>query len=68
VIKQYQELLNGKLNLEKQLAITGIFDAPTKAASTKYICSPFLVKKMSSLLAQDAQIGFKGNISCNRGN
>ncbi len=56
-IKQYQELLNGKLDVK--LAITGKFDKATESASITYVCLPSLIKNMSSVLDKDSQIGFK---------
>lgn len=57
--RQYQELLNAKLNLSTDLAIDGVYGTQTQGASKAYICSQNLDNSMSDAIEESAEIGFK---------
>lgn len=57
-VGEYKELLNEKLNLTVPLPAGNVYDAATRDASARYLCSPDVPKGDLPFLRADKEVGF----------
>ncbi len=58
-VSEYKEYLNSKLDLEKQLDSTNIYDDATRQASFEYLCSENITRDLFELIKAGSQVGFR---------